>query len=384
MGTDYVIFYTEASLVCILILSIMLVNDRLHGTRQETQMFFNRAIVSFILYFVSDAFWAAVLGGVLPRTRALVVFFNGTNYLLLSLMAYSWFMYMAAAEKMPFRKSRKKKLLCFLPTALSCLGLMIAYIADPYYWVDRNNELCALYYPVMIFVPTLYLLAAFAISMVNARKTERRDEKKQCWLIGIFPLGVLGFGLAQVAVLNAPTFCFGCTVMIIFFYIQHMQMMISVDALTRLNNRGQINRYIEQITDRDHIREIAMMIDIDGFKEINDTYGHAEGDRALVLVSEALKKTGEGLKIPMFLGRYGGDEFLLIMQPPEGGIWPETVAGILRQEVEKKQEENRLPYRLEVSIGYDELRDKNDTMKDCLVRADENLYREKRAKGAGR
>ena len=385
MGTDYVVFYTEASLVCILILSMLLTHDWRHSTKQESQICFNRAVVSFILYFISDAFWAAVLGGVLPKTRFLTVLFNLSNYILLGVMAFEWFMFMAASEKMRFRRSRKKKALCLSPLAVSVPAISAAYTVNPRFWINDNCDVNDLYYPMMIAVPALYLLTAFFLSMVNARKAETREEKRQYWLIGSIPLGVMGFGLLQVSSMNAPMFCFGCTIMLLYFYIQHMQTLISVDALTRLNNRGQINRYLEQVTYRENATISVMMIDIDRFKEINDTYGHAEGDRALVLVSEALKIVCERIKAPIFLGRYGGDEFTLIIQDPgENDGYPAQIAEGLRAALAEKHRENQLPYELEVSIGYDELRDKSDTLKDCLVRADEKLYEEKAAKGAAR
>ena len=51
MSTEYVIFYSEASLVCIVILSILLLHDILHSTKQEKQIWFNRSIISFYSVF---------------------------------------------------------------------------------------------------------------------------------------------------------------------------------------------------------------------------------------------------------------------------------------------------------------------------------------------
>ena len=384
MGIDYFIFYTEATLVCIVILLMMLINDRLYGTQQEKQICFNRVVVAFIAYFISDAFWAAVLSGQLPRTRMLVALFNLTNYVLLSLAAYEWFMFMAASEKMNFRQDKTKRLLLLLPMVISIAVMVIAYIAAPNFWISKTGELNSLYYPMLIAAPAFYLLTAFVISMINASKAESREDKKLYRLTGIFPVGVMGFGLLQVVSLNAPTFCFGCTIMLLFFYIQNMQTLISVDALTRLNNRGQINRFMEQARYRENDRVFVMMIDIDQFKQINDTYGHAEGDRALILVSEALKQTCDHINAPVFLGRYGGDEFTVIIQNPDENEQLEMTASAIRSALYEKQRENRLPYDLEVSIGYDALRGSGDTLQECLARADEKLYAEKHKKGAGR
>ena len=384
MGYDYFVFYTEASIVCTVLLLMILITDRLYRTLQEKQVWFNRAIITFILYFISDACWAAVISGQLPRTRVLVVLLNLTNFVLMSLMAYGWFMFMAASEKMAFRTERSRRLLYLLPMAIGCLILAVSYAVNPYFWISESGELNDLYYPLMLAAPTFYLLLAFALSMINAKKTELKEEKKLYRLIGIFPLGVIACGLLQLVVLNAPTFCFGCTIMWLWFYIQNLQTMISVDALTKLNNRGQIIRYMEQTHYRENAKVYVMMIDINHFKQINDTYGHAEGDHALILTAEALKQSFEKWKTPAFLGRFGGDEFTVILQNPDEHEHPREAARAIRAALTEKQRENQLPYDLEVCIGFDVLRDKSDTMQACMIRADEMLYEEKRATNAGR
>lgn len=385
MSTEYVVFYWEASIVCTVILSILLFHDVLHSTKQEKQIWFNRSIISFIAYFINDACWASVLGGVLPNERWLVVLLNLVNYVLMSVMSYMWFMFMAASQKLPFRNSRLKRSLLFLPMVISILFIIIAYIVNPTFWISESGELNAWYHPLQIAVPLLYLLSASVISLVNMLKAKSKDEKTNDLLFAVIPLGVIVIGLIQVISLNAPTFCFGCTVMLLWFYIQHMQTLISVDELTRLNSRGQINRYMAQLRYRENVIISVMMIDIDRFKQINDTFGHAEGDTALMLVSDAIKRTCGQIKTPIFIGRYGGDEFTLIIQDQgEDDNYPAQVTQALRAALAEKTREKQLPYDLEVSVGYDQLRDRNDTMNACLIRADEKLYIDKRSRGAGR
>ena len=381
MTLDYFFFYMESNIVCIVVLAILLINDKLHSSQQEKQIWFNRTLIAHILYFTSDIFWAAVLSGQLPSSRLLVGFFNLANYILLSLLAYEWFMYMAVTEDLPLRKSRKQRILWLLPMLISIVVIVIAYIAAPTFWISESGDLNDWYYPMMVAAPIIYLLSAFVFSLINSRKTESRDKKRLFLLIGIYPLGVLSFGLIQTFMLEGPLFCFGCTIMMTFFYIHSMQALISVDSLTRLNNRGQINRYMEQLRFRENIQLYVMMIDIDRFKEINDTCGHAEGDRALILVAEALRKVCGRVNCPIFLGRYGGDEFTIFIQNPEDGDLPEQVAEIIRSAIAEKQQENHLLYNLQVSIGFDALQGRNDTVEACLVRADEKLYEDKRSRG---
>ncbi len=381
MGFDYFVFYTEASLICVIILATILITDRMYNTKQEKQVWFSRAIVAFMLYFISDAFWAAMLSGQFTVKRSYVVLVNLSNYILLSLMAYGMFMFIAASEKMPFRKDARKRRLICIPVIISTLVIVIAYIADPLFWINEQNELNNLYYPLMFAVPSLYLWAGFILSIKYAIRSESRTDRRRFLVIGSIPVAVMAFGMIQVVALNAPTFCFGCTVMWLFFYLENMQTMISVDDLTHLNNRGQINRYLEQIHFNKDIRVIIMMIDINKFKNINDTYGHAEGDRALVIVSEALRQTCEQIKASVFLGRYGGDEFTIVIKNPEEDILPEHLVEAIHEILSQKRAENQLPYELNVSIGYDVIRDSNDDANECLKRADKNLYLDKQRKG---
>ncbi len=378
MGFDYFVFYTESSVICVIILLMILITDRVYNTKQEKQIWFGRAITAFILYFISDACWAALLSGQFPKVRALVVLFNFTNYILLSLMGYGMFMFIASSEKMPFRKSLLKRHLIALPILVSVLFISIAYMIDPLFWINEYNELNNLYFPLLISVPSCFCMAGFILSIKYAYKADTKETKRRYLFIGTVPLSVGLFGMIQVVFLNAPTFCFGCTLMWLWFYIQNMQALISVDDLTHLNNRGQINRYMDQIHYSEDASIYVMMLDINRFKEINDTFGHAEGDRALIIAAEALRQVCDQFKIPVFLGRYGGDEFTIIIQDPGKEVKPEQIAEMIRKLLAQKQQEDRLPYELEFSIGYDEMKDNKDTIYECLKRADKKLYLDKR------
>ena len=377
MGFDYFVFYTEASLVCVIILTMILITDRMFHTKQEKQIWFSRAISAFILYFISDACWAAMLSGMFPKIRFFAVLFNYTNYILISLMGYGLFAFIAVSGKMSFFNSIRNRRLCFIPVVVSVLFISIAYVTNPLFWINENNELNALYFPLMFAVPSLYLIAGFIFSVAYAFRSELREEKRRYLVIGSVPFGVMAFGMIQVVALNAPTFCFGCTIMWLWFYIQNTKALISVDDLTHLNNRGQINRYLEQIRYSEDSRVIILMIDIDRFKGINDRYGHAEGDRALVIVSDALRQTCDQINASIFLGRYGGDEFTIIIQNPKDEDHTERLITLLRNNLAEKQQENSLPYELDVSIGYDEVTDGNDSVYACMSRADEKLYIDK-------
>ena len=153
MGQEYFFFYTEANIVCIVILGLLLFHTRKYTTRTEKQIWYDRTMIAHILYFTSDIGWAGVLSGQLPRTRFLVIAFNLINFVLLSLISYSWFMYMASSVGLRFRNYRHVRLLCLLPMVLFTLAIIVAYIAAPYFWIREDNELSIWYYPMMIAAP---------------------------------------------------------------------------------------------------------------------------------------------------------------------------------------------------------------------------------------
>ncbi len=375
MGKEYVLFYSEASIACILIFLMLLYSERMYTTRTEKQIWFERTGIAHICYFISDMFWAAMIGGVLPKVRVLVALFNLTNFIFLSLISYCWFMYMAASENLLLEKKWRHPRLLLLPSLISTAAVIAAYIINPLFWINKDGELNDLYFPFMVAVPIMYVLASFVISMIKAGKSKSREEKTLFRLIGFYPLSVVFFGMIQTFILNAPLFCFGCTIMMLFFFIQSVQLQISVDSLTKLNNRGQVMRYMDRIKYTENEPCCVVMIDINRFKKINDTYGHMEGDRALILVADSLRQTAEQIKSPAFLGRYGGDEFIMIIQPENEQI--EEIISLFRKILKEKERNFTLPYKLEASAGFDFLKDSNDSVEKCLKRADKKLYLDK-------
>ena len=119
----------------------------------------------------------------------------------------------------------------------------------------------------------------------------------------------------------------------------------------------------------------VMMIDIDNFKEFDDTYGHLSGDRAIHTVAQTLL---ENLRPMVIAARYGGDEFFIAI--PDIGVGKaREVAERLRQKVREKE----IPHApvplppLTVSIGVAEL-GPGQTVEDVIGAADAALYRAKK------
>ena len=150
------------------------------------------------------------------------------------------------------------------------------------------------------------------------------------------------------------------------------------DPLTQLFNRHYLNEVIDGEFDRAdrYGREITlMMVDIDGFRRVNNTLGHLRGDEVLQKVAQVLS---EGVRAADSVIRYGGDEFLILM--------PETVEDTGTVEKRLKKRVEALPSELELgdlkiglSIGI-YVRHAGDThsVEEVLAQADQRMYADKR------
>jgi two-component system cell cycle response regulator len=152
------------------------------------------------------------------------------------------------------------------------------------------------------------------------------------------------------------------------------------DPLTSVYNRRYLDAHLKSIVARAIAsgKPVCVLIfDIDHFKDINDTYGHAAGDQVLRDFSERLRRGVRGIDL---VARYGGEEFVVVM-PETDAAFAASVAERLRQDVESTPFDGHAGERfpVTVSIGLAEWQGATDTAETLVKRADQALYAAKRA-----
>lgn len=157
----------------------------------------------------------------------------------------------------------------------------------------------------------------------------------------------------------------------------------TLDALTGYNNRHQFEKRLKETVasaKRQNQPLCCIMSDIDYFKKVNDTYGHAVGDCVLKTVAKTIKKE---LREEDIASRYGGEEFIFLL--PHCSInEAQNVANRLREKVEKKKI-NIEEYNIEgvkeisvtISIGVSEFNKQIKTPQNLYENADSALYQAK-------
>lgn len=150
------------------------------------------------------------------------------------------------------------------------------------------------------------------------------------------------------------------------------------DSLTDLLNRGRIEwvlRHLIEDTNKTHHTFSAIMIDIDSFKHINDTYGHSVGDDVLIRLADIMKS---GVRPTDYAGRWGGDEFVILL--PDTDIdQSEKVADRMRKnfaEADILPDGKAVTASFGVTTSYE-----GETLESFYRRMDSALYT---AKGAGK
>ena len=155
------------------------------------------------------------------------------------------------------------------------------------------------------------------------------------------------------------------------------------DALTGLNNRRSLDLRINQevaVAKRKNLPLCVMMLDVDFFKKINDTYGHYVGD---VVLKEFAKIISDEIREYDFAARYGGEEFFIIL-PSTTLDEAKLVANRLRERIEDKDfditkfSDNVKNLKITTSIGLTQLTNDMDT-KNLYVKVDKALYEAKKS-----
>jgi len=163
---------------------------------------------------------------------------------------------------------------------------------------------------------------------------------------------------------------------------QQLKHLASHDSLTNLPNRTALNSHLEQtlkVARRQQLKPAVLFIDLDGFKDVNDSAGHKTGDLLLVQFTNRISQL---LRESDLFGRLAGDEFLIIT-PDSNNEGAGKLANKIQLSLEKGFMINNRMFYVSASIGVAIYSDPAETSDELLIRADRAMYQTKHGGKAG-
>lgn len=234
------------------------------------------------------------------------------------------------------------------PMIFACSALIIINtLTHHLFYLDENNR----YHRGPLFYPyVLMCFSMFAVTFIMIIVHRKRIRPDHFLPMIFFAVPTIITSILSILIYGIALSWVGTTLAIFIIYLFIQSQRLGTDYLTNLYNRRQLNEYLANHMRgrRNNEKYGIIMMDIDQFKQINDTHGHSAGDEVLIALAKILKssfRSGE------FISRYGGDEFIIVMSAT---CYDDITAAVkrFRASIEQFNKTNLKCWHLSVSIGY--------------------------------
>ena len=374
------ICYTQISAACGLTLAVLLHAQRKMRDKSMPALLFTALLWAALALTALNYGCGLAKTGLLERLGVPLPYGLNAGCSVLFYMVADWccflaFLYAEAEMGRPWLGSKKKLALSAVPLGLAWLGLFVPWGGRMFRYLDENGMLCrsGALLPLQLGALVYLLVLLVRCGWMHSHGNEETPREKLRALM-LFALSTLAGLLLHVWQPGRGLLCTGLTLGLVQVYVVVQQNKITVDTLTGVSNRSRLLRYLESEIPyyRRHPNKSLyfLMMDLDHFKQINDQYGHLEGDAALVLLARTLKKVCANYNC--ILARYGGDEFCIACGCDIVGVRT-LIASIKRGLIEANEAASK-PYKIEISIGCAKLKPEITTVHDLIDKADQEMY----------
>lgn len=304
----------------------------------------------------------------------LSVFLHACLYITAPILTYFWFVFIHSWIIPEGTISRRKNILLLIPIGINIILTALSPIYGLVFSVNSNN----VYQRGPLFVlsaSTAYFYLLYSLLLIIKQKQKIiKHEFVPLFLAGILP--PLG-GLIQTLFYGTLLMWSSAAFSLVIVYIYLQKRMIHLDNLTGAWTRGSFDYYISQRVKHKNNDEFGIIyIDMDGLKQINDMYGHFEGDYAIKtavqLIKEPLRKTD-------IVARIGGDEFVVILDCKSKESLDKTIERINMCFI-KYNEKSEKSYKLGCSMGADIFSMDYKSIEQFLHHVDSLMYENKKRK----
>ena len=241
--------------------------------------------------------------------------------------------------------------------AVMLLSLFLNLPFGHYFYVDDAN---VYHRNPMIYIFYLYMFVCLLWSVITLYRYRHSHGKVAFFPIFMYLVPIAVGSLLQMVFYGVSLAWLGTAVGIVAIYMSILNQKSYLDNLTGLYNRTYLEHVYYRMKRNPEVPYYGIMLDMNYFKEINDTYGHSAGDQALIDMAFLLRENESPVAISF---RYAGDEFVVLMK----AVTEKEVASFeqsLRDRAEEFNGTGKRPYRLSFAMGhaaYDHEEDDEDT-----------------------
>ena len=296
----------------------------------------------------------------------------GNTYLYYAngLGSFLWMMYVDLNLFKDYSRMKSVYYKISIPVSLLLISL-IANLKFHYYFYVDGNYVYHRQPTIFIFYIYIMLCAIYSIGLYFYHKI--KYGKIAFFPIYMYLIPIVTGSILQMIFYGISTAWLGTAIGIVALHMSLQQQQSYVDSLTGLYNRLYLEHVMFKVSQNNNMCYYGMMIDMNNFKQINDTYGHSAGDQALIDAARIFNSTINSNSTAF---RYAGDEFIIILKS-KNAAEVENLVTLLRDNAEAFNKENSRPYDISFAIGYDRYYPEIDNTDSFFKKIDKAMYEDK-------
>ena len=366
--------HIELNALCLLMLYAIVHQTVANVNQQMSRVLFRSLVYGVIAALSLDTLWLLVEGRAFPGA----VFINSlVNALYLAggvILGGVWYLYVL--ETLGYSITRRLQTRMMIPGLVFLVLNLISIWTGWIFTVSADNvyEHGPLFWLQMIGAYGMLLLPLIHLVIFLLRNRERGRRRVALSLLSFYAVPIVGT-IVSMFYTGMPGAWTCASISLVLLYMNDQDNEIVRDGLTGLNNRKTLPGVFSEYVKQDQPLYLLMM-DLDSFKKINDTYGHPEGDQALVNAAHILTGAMAGRR--GLVVRYGGDEFLVMTSSDPEALERDIQAGFAQY-----RKEHCPPYTFATSVGIAQYKP-GQSLESLIEEADNALYEVKQHKKVGR
>lgn len=297
-----------------------------------------------------------------------LIYFGNMFYI----YAYANFVYSLYAKG--FKKQKLVRILYFIPSYILIILCFVNIFTPVYFYLaPQTFEYIEKPFVNLInFLPLGYIVFSLFFDI----KTQRKSIKYNTLFVSLYFAPTFVGIIIEALNPNLPAVPAFCSISIMLLNMRILKQSSCIDSLSGVYARPQMMIYINSLLEKKRSQKIVcgIMLDVNKFKMINDTYGHQTGNKAIQEIGQILKDVTrkKGLSF-----RYGGDEFVIIAHLDSVDELYE-LSNKLQVSLELFNLNKKEVFELSVSQGYSVYDKEKDTVVTFVERMDAEMYKNKR------